>query len=151
MLPFDRYEGGGRRLLGPPPPGDGTCRHGYGPAVFRQCGLNCVYCGRFLGAPYEAWLDLSVDHVVPRHAAARLGIPSAWVEDLANLVTCCRACNEFLNQYKVKLALPPPANLDAFFDLRDRVFLEKQELALRRHLEERARYRRWGNELDRPG
>ncbi|MBO8128151.1 MAG: HNH endonuclease [Peptococcaceae bacterium] len=138
MLPFDRYEGGGRKLLGRPPGGDGTCRRGYGVPVFKQCGLTCVYCGRFLGAPYEAWLDISIDHVIPRSAIEQLGVPREWVEDVANLVTCCRACNEFLNQYRVNP--PAPQNLAQFFDLRDQVFRDKRELARRRHAEERMWY-----------
>lgn len=135
-LPFDGYEGGGRRLLGRPSGGDGSSRRGYGVPVFAQCGSNCVYCGS--GGPYEAWLNLSVDHVVPRGDGRTLGYPVEWIEDIANLVTCCRVCNEFLNGYRVNE--PPPATLDEFFDLRDRHFVAKHERVLARHEQERAWY-----------
>jgi 5-methylcytosine-specific restriction endonuclease McrA len=94
--PFARYEGGGRRLLGRPRLGDLTARHGYGPPVFDQCGLACSYCGLDVAKPYENWLQLSVDHVVPASAKG-IGYPAEWIEGLANLVTCCRPCNEFSN------------------------------------------------------
>ena len=140
MLPFDRYREKGRKLLGRPEQGDATCRHGYGLAVFAQCGLSCVYCGRFLGKPYDAWLDISVDHVIPR-SIFWSNERREWIEDIANMVTCCRACNEFLNRFKVDV--PLPESLSAFFDLRDRIFLEKREHALRRHKEESGWYERW--------
>lgn len=140
MLPFDRYPGNGRKLLGKPAQGDGTCRHSYGPPVFDQCGMSCAYCGRSLDSPYESWLDISIDHVIPR-SAAWYSQCSEWIDDMANIVTCCRACNEFLNQYKVDS--PPPNDLSEFFELRNRVFVEKREHACKRHREERDWYERW--------
>lgn len=121
--------------------GDGTARHGYGPPVFEQCGTSCTYCGRELGARYESWLDVSVDHVVPASTVRALDYPGEWVSDIANLVTCCRACNEFLNGYRV--TEPVPKDLHAFFDLRDRVFRQKREHALRRHQQEREWHADW--------
>ena len=41
-------------------------------------------------------------------------------------MVCCRACNEFLNGYRV--TDPPPATVDEFFKLRDRHFLANQRL-----------------------
>ena len=59
-----------------------------------------------MGAPYENWLNLCVDHVVPGHLV-KAGWPREWVLDRINLVTCCRACNEFLNGYRLAdLAVP---------------------------------------------
>src|SRR5205807_3637420 len=81
-------------LLGRPSQGDGTCRGGYGIPVVERYGSACAYCGRDLAESYEAWLNLSVDHVVPRNAIA-VGVPEEWIEDLLNHVTCCRVCNEF--------------------------------------------------------
>lgn len=136
-LPFTRYAGGGRLLLGRPRQGDVTARHGYGPPVFDECGYTCVYCGLDRERTYEGWLQISVDHVVPRNSVAR-GIPTDWIEDIANLVTCCRACNEFGNQFTVADA--KPALLDAFFDLRDSVFATRKGSILARHATERAWY-----------
>lgn len=137
-VPFGRYERGGSQLLGIPAERDGTARHGYGPPVFVACGYQCAYCGFDMASPYESWLSLSVDHVVPRHLT-RAGWSREWVLDLINLVTCCRACNEFLNGYRVA-ETTPPQSLDAFVQLRDRVFAEKLSHAQKRHSVERERY-----------
>ena len=139
-VPFDRYRRGGRELLGPPPPGDETSRHGYGVRVLEECGAACVYCGRDLGGPYESRLDFSVDHVVPTNTIG-CGYPKDWVDDLLNLVACCRHCNEFLNRYEVDE--PPLDGLEAFCALRDRVFLDKRKRTGVRHEQERAYYDAW--------
>ena len=138
QMPFERYEAGGRRLLGKPPGGDGSSRRGYGLAVFVQCGFTCVYCGYEMADAYEAWLNLSIDHVIPAGDGRRLSYPPEWIEDVANLVTCCRACNEFLNGYRVSDAAPP--TVEKFFDLRDAHFERKREWVIARHATERAWY-----------
>jgi hypothetical protein len=91
-----------------------------------------------MGGSYEAWLDLSVDHVVPQHLI-KAGWPPDWVLDLINLVTCCRACNEFLNGYRVP-SLQAPLSVDAFASVRDQVFGEKLQHAQTRHSVERERF-----------
>lgn len=139
--PFSRYGTGGRVLLGIPAIGDGTSRHGYGVPVFAECGSSCVYCGRDLGGEYANWLNLSIDHVIPTNTIKALDYPREWVADLINLVTACRACNEFLNGYRV--TEPPPLDLAGFCDLRDRHFLEKRKRVLARHELERAQYEVW--------
>jgi hypothetical protein len=63
-------------LLGPPQESDGISRRGYGPPVFAECGMDCVYCGLHMGESYEAWLQISVDHVIPLHIGPiSVGIP----------------------------------------------------------------------------
>lgn len=136
--PFLRYASGGSELLGIPAWGDGTARHGYGRPVFAECGYQCVYCGFDMGAPYENWLNLSVDHVVPGHLV-EAGWPREWVLDRINLVTCCRACNELTNGYRLADVTPPTSFAD-FIIVRDRAFDEKQTHALKRHGVERDRY-----------
>lgn len=148
MLPFDRYAGKGQELLGPPALGDGTCRHGYGPPVFGLCGSQCAYCGEEMGESYRSWLHLSVDHVIPR-SVKWYAEHGDWIEDMANLVTCCRACNEFLNGYRV--TDDPPANLSDFLQLRDCHFQRKRAHALQRHRQEEAAYQRWRDECTRSG
>ena len=133
-LPFSAYPDGGRRLLGIPKRGDETVRHGYGPPVFRHLGFRCVYCNYDMGATYESWLQASVDHVVPQHAV-QVGYHPTWIEDLANLVPCCRACNEFTNAYAI--AEPPPTTEQEFLGVRDRAFAQKRALALASHERER--------------
>jgi len=94
-----------------------------------------------MGEQYESWLDLSIDHVIPGETVKRLGWPREWVEDIANLVTCCRACNEFLNGYRV--ADPPPATTDEFFALRAQHFVAKRERVIERHVREHDWYEAW--------
>jgi hypothetical protein len=124
-------------LLGRPWQGDGSCRGGYGLAVMRRYGTTCAYCARDLAGSYEAWLDLSVDHVVPRNAIA-VGVSVEWIEDLLNHVTCCRACNEFLNGLRITVV--PPTDLAAFTELRDFVLSVKRERAIERHRVERTKF-----------
>ena len=134
-LPFDAYPQGGRELLGAPRWGDGSSRRGYGVDVFRECGNVCVYCGLEMDTTYEGWLHLSVDHVVPSHLANK-GFPAAWIEDITHMVTCCRACNEFLNGYRV--SDEAPVDHGAFLALRDRHFVAKHDAVRKRHADERA-------------
>lgn len=82
-IPFERYRGAGRELLERPPLGDGSCRRGYGPPVFSECGTACAYCGREMGESYDSWLDLSIDHVIPGNTVKRLGWRREWIDDLA--------------------------------------------------------------------
>jgi hypothetical protein len=133
-LPFERLPGGGRQLLGKPTLGDLTSRKGYGPPVFNVLGHRCAYCDADL-TKYEAWLGISVDHVLPQQLT-KVGWRREWLEDLANCVACCRACNEFTNSYVV--ADPPPSTPDALFDLRDRHFMLKRAMATGAHERERA-------------
>jgi hypothetical protein len=133
-LPFVRLPGGGRTMLGKPSVGDLTARKGYGLPVFAGLGHSCAYCGLDL-RKYEAWLAISVDHVLPQYLAKQ-GWRADWLSDLANLLPCCRACNEFTNGYRVSDA--PPTTTDAFFDLRDGHFEMKRTMALAAHARERA-------------
>jgi len=139
VLPFARYQGGGRVPLGPPDrwqdtPRTASARTGYGLSVAKHSDGRCAYCSADLTSTYEAWLNLSLEHVVPQGPAQSPGINPAWLRDLANCVLCCRACNEFLNQYRPRAEA---ATWDEFIQLRDRVFAEKRALARRRHASER--------------
>jgi 5-methylcytosine-specific restriction endonuclease McrA len=126
--------------LGKPAQGDGTCRGGYGLAVVERYGARCAYCDRDLAATYESWLDLSVDHVVPRNGKSA-GIPDEWIEDLHNHVPCCRACNEFLNGFRVTVAVPD--DIAGFLALRESILEAKRIHALKRHRTEREKFDTW--------
>ena len=133
MIPFDQYPGGGYQPIGIPTGGDGTSRTGFGPATFSVCGYYCVYCGVDLGKDYRSWLSISVDHVVP------LRVPwcdarREWIEDKFNRVTCCRACNDFLQQ---SADVEEPETVEEFTTIRDRIFRSKCESARERHHVER--------------
>ena len=119
-----------RALLSPIPWSKGSSRTGYGVPVFERIGYSCLYCERDMKATYEDWLDLSVDNIVPYNLIEK------WIDDLSNAATCCRHCNEFLARFKLDSSAPK--SLKEFFDLRDKVYLQKKELALSRHEEERA-------------
>jgi hypothetical protein len=133
-LPFDRYPGAGRSLLGPPPTGDGTARHGYGLQALPWAGYRCAYCGLDMST-FEGWLQLSIDHVVPQQMVGA-GYPREWILDAINVVAACGACNGYFNRDPV--LGDPPTTLDGFCALRDRVFVERRERILKRRQVERA-------------
>jgi len=57
--------------------------------VFRRCNFTCVYCG-FDGRPFDGWMQLSIDHVIPRS--------SQGPDEEANLVAACRSCNSITSR-----------------------------------------------------
>lgn len=136
--PFDKYPHGGTKLTGIRFPSM-NARHGEGLQLQRRTGQSsCAYCGISLIDTYERRLTLSIDHVVPSAVGKKRGIPPEWIEDLANCVLCCRACNELDNQPKVDCQ--PPASEQAFVALRDEFFVARSERIQRRHDHERAFY-----------
>jgi len=138
MEPFDSYPQSGRALLGTVT-GD-TCRHHYGLQFMRITGqTKCAYCGAHFAARYQTWLTMALDHVVPASMCSDLGVPQEWREDCTNKVLACAACNSFDNRYKPTAGTPSAQSLEAFFDLRDKVFAErKARIAARREEEERS-------------
>ena len=130
--------------LGPPgrwqnTPRTTSARTGYGLSAAKQSDGCCAYCGVDLATSYEAWLNLSLEHVVPQGARQSSDINPVWLGDLVNCVLCCRACNEFLNSYR---APSGALTWDEFLALRDRVFVEKRDRVLRRHASERKTWTR---------
>ena len=57
--------------------------------VFKKCHFTCVYCG-FDGRTFDGWMQLSVDHIMPRHLGGD--------EAPENLVVACRSCNSITNR-----------------------------------------------------
>ena len=134
MNVFDRYPLGGRALLGRPKAGSGSCRSGYGLGLQRLTGHTvCAYCGVNLVDDFSRWLLMSVDHVVPRGEAIRLGISPGFYEDAINLVLCCSGCNGFGNRYRWLGEPQTIWEIAEFTALRDRVFEDRtQRIATRR-------------------
>ena len=66
------------------------------------------------------------------------GYDSALVEDITNLVTCCRACDNFGNHFTV--AGPPPGSEAAFYEVRDAVFREREAVIAAKREAERDIY-----------
>ncbi len=71
--------------------GNSNCRLGYGLPIVKYWGGSCVYRGINLIEPYENWLNLSVDHVIPNCTLNKWGEQYMdWIGCIANLVPCCR-------------------------------------------------------------
>lgn len=137
MLPFGRYPHGGRVLLGQV--GTGNCRRGYGLKFMLITGqTRCAYCHMSLTDPYENWLQMALDHVVPRSVCKEFSLSDEWTHDASNLVLSCTACNGFGNRYKAPKTVQCPTSLEEFYDLRDQIFIERLNSIKRRHEEERA-------------
>lgn len=115
---------------------------------------RCAYCSRRFDVSYRAFLDLSVDHVVPvsvmsetPDVAPKKPKPwpydkqvRSWLLHQCNTVPCCRACNEFLNGFTVGNEAMPKTP-EQFALLRDKVFQDKRRGALSAHAQERKNYR----------
>ena len=135
--PFDTYPDRGQRLLGMRTLGN--CRRGYGLQFAIRAGhTRCGYCDQDLVGSYEVWLSIALDHVVPVSLARKLQIPQEWVQDYANGVLACAACNGFDNRYTPSSNVESPASLGEFFALRDRVFTERKNRIRSCHELERA-------------
>src|SRR5947209_5141475 len=114
MSPFDAYPSGGQILLGKPK-NQANCRYGYGLELQLLTGqTKCAYCQVSLIDDYYHWLLMSVDHVVPKGEALRLGVPLEYYEDFINLVLCCTGCNGFGNRYRLLYEPQPQWDLQNF-------------------------------------
>jgi hypothetical protein len=133
-LPFESYPLGGRVLLGKPKWGDGTARRSYGVKALEWCGYRCAYCDLPMST-FEGWLQLSIDHVIPQQMQGA-GYAAEWVLDAINVVAACMACNGYFNRDPVLGELP--TTLEAFCDIRDRVFGERKARILERRATEHA-------------
>jgi hypothetical protein len=135
-LPFTSYPQHGCALLGRT--SKGNCRHGYGLKFIRLTKQSrCAYCGLDLLSEYENWLNMALDHVVPRNACLEWDLPEDWCEDYSNRVLCCAACNTFRNRYTPYQDFERPVTLEQFYDLRDAIFLQRKALIKQKHTEER--------------
>jgi hypothetical protein len=141
MQPFDSYPHEGRALLGVVR--GSNCRHGYGLQFMQITGqTSCAYCDKDLVCSRETWLNLALDHVVPTSICNGLGLVPDWVDDCANRVLACSACNGFANRFKPLYEVLCPLSLDDFFNLRDRIFAERKSLIRARHEDERTFFNR---------
>ena len=71
--------------------------------VYRRCDFTCVYCG-FDGRVFENWMQLSIDHVLPRN--------SGGGNSETNKVVACRSCNSITSRMK----FPPDTPRKIVFD-----------------------------------
>ena len=137
MTPFDSYPSGGRILLGRVEGvGRGTRRTSGQQFMKRTGQLRCAYCDLDLVHSFENWLQMALDHVVPKQVCKEFSLPNEWVEDYTNRVLACGACNVFDNQYKPPIETACPRSLEDFYDLRDRIFKDRKlRIAERRNNE----------------
>jgi hypothetical protein len=114
---------------------------------------RCAYCGLHLLEPYEHWLLLTVDHVIPKRLIQRNGRwgrlrnrkqIANWIEDATNCVICCSACNHFTSRIEISENIlgNPPRNdsngeWNRFLQMRNELFTQKREHAIKQHRAER--------------
>lgn len=138
MRPFDAYPDKGRKMLGMAK--GSTTRHDHFTKLRELTGQTscaCAYCGMSLIDSYEHWFMITLDHVVPRKAGAAIGISSEWLNDYANIVLCCSACNDFANRYTLPENTKCPETCDEFFILRDKIFAERKQRICEKRRDER--------------
>ncbi len=75
----------------------GESLRGYGREAYLRDRFKCQYCG-FDGRDFLGWMQLSVDHIVPRGAGG--------ADDLDNLATCCHSCNSITSRMNFAPATP---------------------------------------------
>jgi len=148
-LLFVSYPSEGRALIARVK-GNGGCRCGYGLRHQQYTGQTCcAYCGLDFTSRYENWLMMALDHVVPASVCLEASIPIEWMDDHANRVLCCSACNGFKNRWQPAEPLVCPTSLEGFFDLRDSIFVIRREHILQSQADARAFFERklWDNRL----
>jgi hypothetical protein len=139
LLPFVSYPSQGRMLIGRVR--GGNCRHEYGLRHQRLTGqTSCAYCNLDFTLCYENWLMMALDHVIPASVCSSTGIHIEWMDDHANRVLCCAACNGFKNRWTPDEPLACPTTLDGFFDIRDSIFILRRYQILQSHISERRFY-----------
>ena len=76
---------------------------------------------------YHHWLLMSVDHVIPKSEAAKLGIPPELAESLANLVLACSGCNGLGNRFAIaEEEAKSTWTTGDFLKLRDETFVKRK-------------------------
>jgi 5-methylcytosine-specific restriction endonuclease McrA len=69
----------------------GTSLTDYGVEIYEKYHYTCVYCG-FDGRPFDAWMQLSIDHIRPKN--------SGGTDESVNLIVSCRSCNSITSKMK---------------------------------------------------
>jgi hypothetical protein len=114
-----------RKLEGLPPSEDDS----FGDIDFKRALLEqsenvCAYCGYEPPVP-GGWPFVSPDPIIPRRMV-RHGYRKEWIEDMSNLVPCCRGGRCARMGSQLRLDESAPTTMDDFFDLRDRVFVQRK-------------------------
>jgi hypothetical protein len=88
---------------------------GHGHPIFLRDDFRCRYCD-FDGREFLAWMQLSLDHIIPRNAGGS--------DAPENLATCCRSCNSITSRMKFQSGVTQSEAIG-----------KKRERVLRRHKE----------------
>jgi len=135
-LPFAYYPGGGEELLGRSRGSSFLWEYGYEYVKVTNPVLACVYCSFNGSQRHLRGCDpltlLRLDHVIPWRRAEKARIPAEWFNDFSSHVLACKTCNSLCNRYNPLILPMRPWTLNAFFRLRDRIFLERRKLILER-------------------
>ncbi len=151
MTPFDSYPHEGKVLLGRL--SGSNSRKGYGfrfMQITRQ--TTCAYCDFDLVISFENWLQLVLDHVVPKGVCKGFSLRNDWTEDCINRVLACAACNGFDNRYKPPTLTECPVSLEAFCQLRDEIFEDRKARVAECRKKEREFFERrpWEQRVSQP-
>ena len=65
--------------------------------TYERCHFTCVYCG-FDGRGFDEWMQLSIDHVVPRSCGG--------TDEPQNRVAACGSCNCITSRMKFDATMP---------------------------------------------
>lgn len=66
-------------------------------ATYQRCHFTCVYCG-FDGRTFDAWMQLTIDHVLPRSCDGP--------DEPDNRVAACGSCNSITSRMKFDASKP---------------------------------------------
>jgi hypothetical protein len=95
----------------------------------------CAYCGLDFRACFANWLQMTRDHVIPLSWGKANKISDEWLGDYTSMVLCCSTCNTFNNRYRLPNDESLPTSLQEYYDLRDRIFLIRKAIVLKRRNE----------------
>lgn len=92
---------------------------GWGHPVFQRDNFVCRYCGYDGKTDYRHWMQLSVDHIMPRN--------SGGTDAPDNMLTCCKSCNSITS----RMEFPKGISIENIIE-------QKKRRVAERHAEYRA-------------
>ncbi len=91
-----------------------TSLAGYGANTYERDHFTCIYCG-FDGRTFDAWLQLSIDHIRPKNCGGN--------DDPENLAVACGSCNCITSRMKFDATM---SRDDILKEKRTRVAMRRQ-------------------------
>jgi 5-methylcytosine-specific restriction endonuclease McrA len=93
----------------------GTALADYGAETFARHHYTCAYCG-FDGRGFDAWMQLTVDHIRPRSSGGK--------DDPDNQIPACHACNSMTS----RMDFPATATREQIIDDKRKKVRERRAL-----------------------